>query len=58
MPDNWVIYNLYCQYHGLPAPELPPTIGRFWYLPMVQKPGRYYEYSVSDVFEGNISPNI
>jgi len=51
---NWVIYNRYCQYHGLPTPEMPPTIGRFWYLPMSHRPGRYYEFSVADVLDGGV----
>ena len=53
---NWMIYNLYCQYHGLPAPDMPSVKGRFgaWYLPMTSKPGRYYEFSVADVLDGAV----
>ena len=54
-----VVYERYCQVHGLTPNPLPETIDiGFFYLPFTAKGGGYYEsISVIDILDGIIEPD-
>ncbi len=56
-PFSRVLYETWCEAHGIEKSEEPETAGGFFYLPYTASPGAYYEaISFVDVLDGEIDP--
>ena len=54
MSMPWLLYQRYCKTWGLTADFDPPRSAQgFWYVEYSSLPGGYFEYSVSDIYDGD-----
>lgn len=57
---HYQLYQLYCEYYGIPADAKPPVNSRYqWYVPFSGKPGAYNDgYSFYDLLSGDLDPSL
>lgn len=57
MPER--LYEKYCAYHGETADFDPPRSAQgFWYVDYTARPGGFYEYSLSELYDGDFDPAL